>query len=58
VGPGSTGAAVRAVQWAARLPTSGRFDGRTKAAVVAVQRRIGMRADGRVRPSTWRALSP
>jgi peptidoglycan hydrolase-like protein with peptidoglycan-binding domain len=58
VGPGSTGAAVQAVQWATRLPTTGRFDSRTRAAVVAVQRRIGARADGRVRASTWRALSP
>jgi peptidoglycan hydrolase-like protein with peptidoglycan-binding domain len=58
VGPGSTGPAVQAVQWATWLPTSGRFDRRTKAAVVAVQRRIGARADGRVRGSTWRALSP
>jgi hypothetical protein len=58
VGPGSKGSAVQAVQWATRLPTTGRYDARTKAAVVAVQRRIGTRADGRVRPSTWRALAP
>jgi len=58
VGPGSTGPAVQAVQWATWLPTTGRYDARTKAAVVAVQRRIGTRADGRVRPSTWRALAP
>ncbi|BEP14294.1 hypothetical protein acdb102_26050 [Acidothermaceae bacterium B102] len=58
VGPGSRGPAVQAVQWATWLPTTGRFDARTKAAVVAVQRRIGTRADGRVRPSTWRAITP
>jgi peptidoglycan hydrolase-like protein with peptidoglycan-binding domain len=58
VGPGSTGPAVQAVQWATWLPTTGRFDARTRAAVVAVQRRIGTRADGRLRPSTWRALAP
>jgi hypothetical protein len=58
VGPGSTGPAVQAVQWATWLPTTGHFDARTKAAVVAVQRRIGARADGRVRSSTWRAIAP
>lgn len=58
IGPGSKGPAVQAVQWATWLPTSGQYDARTKAAVVAVQRRIGARADGRVRPSTWRALAP
>jgi peptidoglycan hydrolase-like protein with peptidoglycan-binding domain len=58
IGPGSSGPAVQALQWATWLPTTGRFDARTKAAVVAVQRRIGTRADGRVRPSTWRAVAP
>ena len=58
VGPGSQGPAVQAVQWANWLPTTGRFDTRTKQAVQAVQRRIGTRADGQVRPSTWRAMSP
>ncbi len=58
VGPGSRGAAVRAVQWATRVPTTGVFDVRTKAAVVAVQHRNGQTADGRVRSSTWRAITP
>lgn len=58
IGPGSSGPAVQAVQWATWLPTTGVFDARTKAAVMAVQRRIGARADGRVRPSTWRAIAP
>ncbi len=58
VGPGSTGPAVQAVQWATWLPTTGRFDGRTTSAVVAVQKRIRVRADGRVRASTWRAIAP
>ena len=58
VGPGSQGSAVRAVQWATWQPTTGRFDARTKAAVVAVQKRIRVRADGRVRWSTWWAISP
>ena len=58
VGPGSSGPAVQAVQWATYLPTTGRFDARTKAAVQAVQRRIGQKADGRVRASTWRAIAP
>jgi peptidoglycan hydrolase-like protein with peptidoglycan-binding domain len=58
IGPGSNGPAVQAVQWATWLPTTGHFDGRTKAAVVAVQRRIRVQADGRVRASTWRAITP
>jgi peptidoglycan hydrolase-like protein with peptidoglycan-binding domain len=58
VGPGSRGPAVQAVQWANWLPTTGRFDSRTRQAVQAVQRRIGTLADGRVRPSTWRAMAP
>jgi peptidoglycan hydrolase-like protein with peptidoglycan-binding domain len=58
VGPGVTGPAVRAVQWATGVPITGRYDPRTKAAVVAVQRRIGTRADGWLRPSTWRAIAP
>lgn len=57
-GPGSRGPAVQAVQWAVHRPTTGVFDAGTKAAVVAVQRRAGHLADGRLRASTWRVLAP
>jgi peptidoglycan hydrolase-like protein with peptidoglycan-binding domain len=58
IGPGSHGGAVQAVQWATRLRTTGTFDARTKAAVVAVQRRLGRPANGHVGAVTWRALAP
>jgi hypothetical protein len=58
---GSSGAAVRAAQAALRargyaVSVDGVFGAKTKAAVVALQHKSGLAADGIVGPRTWRAL--
>jgi hypothetical protein len=58
---GSTGAAVRAAQSALRgrgyaVNVDGAFGAKTKAAVVAFQKKSGLAADGIVGPKTWQAL--
>ncbi len=58
---GSSGAAVRAAQTALRargyaVSVDGVFGAKTKAAVVALQQKSGLVADGIVGPKTWRAL--
>jgi peptidoglycan hydrolase-like protein with peptidoglycan-binding domain len=59
---GSTGDAVRAVQRllnekrGTKLAVTGSVDSPTRAAIVAFQRHMGIRADGVVASATWRAL--
>jgi peptidoglycan hydrolase-like protein with peptidoglycan-binding domain len=62
LGQGSTGEAVKVVQRQlnqkrfADLDVTGRFGAGTVAAVKAFQRHVGMTANGRVGPATWRHL--
>lgn len=63
LGPGSRGAHVRRAQRLLtsaghRVPATGTFADRTRAAVVAFQRAQGLVADGFVGPVTWGRLLP
>lgn len=53
---GSRGPAVARVQRALHLRRSGRFDRRTKRAVIKFQRKDALLVDGIVGPQTWDAL--
>jgi peptidoglycan hydrolase-like protein with peptidoglycan-binding domain len=53
---GSAGAAVKRVQTALHIQTTGRFGSRTQRAVVALQRKDGLVVDGIVGPQTWDTL--
>jgi Transglycosylase-like domain/Putative peptidoglycan binding domain len=53
---GSVGRAVSHLQHALHITRTGHFDGRTRHAVVALQRRDGLAVDGVVGPQTWHAL--
>lgn len=55
---GSTGSAVRTVQYVLGINPDGIFGAGTKAAVVTFQRSHGLSADGVVGVNTWNALLP
>lgn len=54
--PGSSGAAVRAVQRALKVPVTGRYDAATVRAVLAVQKRWKIAQSGRVDARTWNRI--
>lgn len=53
---GSTGSAVKRLQHALHIQSTGRFGSRTQRAVVAFQRKDGLIVDGVVGPQTWDTL--
>ncbi len=54
---GQTGRVVVALQQALRITADGDFGGQTAAAVMTVQARYGLAANGVVDPTTWRAVT-
>ena len=53
---GQTGRAVAALQQALRVTADGQFGRQTAAAVMTIQARYGLDANGIVDPRTWRAV--
>nr|WP_231747738.1 peptidoglycan-binding domain-containing protein [Auraticoccus cholistanensis] len=52
----ATGAPVRAVQKALKVPTTGSWDTATRNAVKALQKKNGLTQSGNANTATWRAL--